>query len=351
MIKVFSGQGGGAYGSIQAGMIAEYFAREKAAAPSGAFGVSVGALNFSFLTRMVSGESELSLNRAQYNAAELEELWRGIRGNSDVYVDWPVSGFKAAIALRALKLTGLYDEVGAVVRGLIAKKDSLHDFTPLLELVSEHLAGFHWKNVAVGVTMLETGLYDEVDLTPGTYAQAVLASASIPVKASPAKLVTGWAVDGGVTNMTPLAGCFRLLGRLVNPESPEPEELWIFRCTPLKQGWWEFRHGLIAQATRTLQVLVNNIDAEDFQRAQLINDMVQLAKHSTDAKLATEVLSRYGNVKIYVVAPEESAMHAGPQSGLDFTPARLRAGLETGKRVMSEFLIDPERYELSRVLK
>lgn len=351
MIRVFSGQGGGAFGSIQAGMLAEYFARESAVVPSGAFGVSVGALNFSFLTRMVSGATELTLARARDNAESLVDLWAGIRGNSDVYVDWPVKGWKASLALRGLKLVGLYDELGPVVRALISGKDSLHDFSPLLSMIQEHLEGFHWKNTAVGVTMLETGQYDEVDLNPGMFAHAVLASASIPVKASPSKLVTGWAVDGGVTNMTPLAGCFRLLGRLVDPEKPQPEELWIFRCSPLKHGYWKFRHGLVAQATRTLQVLVNNIDVEDFQRAQLINDLVSLAKHSQDAKLATEILSRYGNVKIYVIAPEESAMHAAPASGLDFTSARLQAGLEIGRHAMSEFLIDPERYELGRILK
>lgn len=114
----------------------------------------------------------------------LGELWRGLRGR-EVY-PWSVLG-----ALLAL----------------LGYRRSLLDPTPLRRLLERHFPVMRLENTTIPcyVTATDALSGDEVSITTGSVADALLASAAIPALFPPVESAGRFLIDGGVASNTPIS--------------------------------------------------------------------------------------------------------------------------------------------------
>ncbi|MBK6766792.1 MAG: hypothetical protein IPG71_10885 [bacterium] len=127
-------QGGGAYGSYQAGMLAEYFA-QGGQPYDGGYGVSVGGLNIAQLFGTHDGTLATSKQQQAINAHELAVLWETeIASDESVYVPLKTTGLLTEGARKLLGRNLRGDLAVAVLR----KADSVYD-TAIAQAVGERL--------------------------------------------------------------------------------------------------------------------------------------------------------------------------------------------------------------------
>lgn len=296
--------GGGAKGAFQVGVLDELVTRRGVRVDVFA-GVSTGAIQ--------------ALGGAQDDVPGLLAAWLAIKGNRDVY-----------------------RPRGGIVGGLLGN-DSLYDASPIRARIrafaDDSKLRATGKRLLLGVVSLTTGEYRTVaENTPGI-ADWVYASSAMPVFFRP--LVTRAAdgaeqqwVDGGVRNVTPLDAALEQRPRavlvvLASPVRPAP--------TPAR------KYGdLVSVALRSVSILQSEVVANDTANASLINDLLAareaqgaaLRKAGVAADVATRVLqpldaelSKYRFAPIRLVAPESEIAET-----LEFDPARIRAGIEAGRR-------------------
>ena len=155
--------GGGAKGSFQVGAL-EWLILEKGLDFDIFSGVSVGALNASFLAqaKAVEGDAKKSLENLQEMFKALRDVWlKRIEGNSSIYE----------------KRTG-------GLAGVLAGADSIHDSQPLRDLLGELLNPKALENsgrdLRIQYVSLETGVIHAVDQNDPNIIDHVLASSSMP---------------------------------------------------------------------------------------------------------------------------------------------------------------------------
>jgi len=349
-------QGGGAYGSYQAGMLAEYF--EQNGQPyDGGYGVSVGGLNVAQLFGTPEGTLEASKLAQPANAAQLEQLWKTeISDNSSVYRSFPAAG---PLTGSARKLLGRSLQ-GDIAVAILRKKSSVYDTSPLRKLLTKHLGQKNWPdNVCVGAVNLRSGMFEEIPLrTPQgmTAIDAVMASAAIPIVFPPVKNY----VDGGVTDVTPLRRVFKQLNEHRHARedrglSPQPPELHILRATAFPQPDAGPYERVIKVLERTLTLFVDNTDREDYERAVLINDILGRLDHAGAgegadvAKAFDYYRKRYSLVDAYVIGPSKDEMGKFSDSARSFTKSAVSEGIKLGRRRMKHFLKNKDEYLLETV--
>jgi NTE family protein len=169
--------GGASLGSVEVGMLRAL--TEAAIAPDMLLGTSVGALNAAF----VAGHPGLD------GVDRLAALWGSIRRN-DVFPLRP--------------LTGLL--------GFIGRRDHLIPIGPLKRLITDNLTFERLEESPVPLHVVATEVVsgDDVRLSSGPAARAIMASAAIP-GVFPAVEIDGVAyMDGGVTDNTPIGDAVAL---------------------------------------------------------------------------------------------------------------------------------------------
>lgn len=351
-------QGGGAYGSYQAGMLDEYF-RQKGQPYDGGYGVSVGALNVAQLFGTKSGTPEASLREQPANAAKLAELWqKEITGNESVYKPYRSTGVVTEGARRILG-KGIFGDLAVAA---LRKQPAVYDTKPLRALLEKNLAGRKWpRAVEVGAVNLELGRFFEIPLSAPSHGltplDAVMASAAIPIVFPP---IEGF-VDGGVTDVTPLRSVFNHF-REVRDErrsrnQPEiRQELHVYRASSFPQPKRGPFDRVVKVLERTLEIFVDNTDREDYERAAFINELagkMHCTQVSADKKVKSEFVSwhrKYGLIDIYVIGPSKNEMGKFSDSSRNFSPKAIREGLILGRRRMADFLQNRDEYLLEVVL-
>lgn len=298
--------GGGAKGAFQVGVLDELIVRRGVRVDIFA-GVSTGAIQ--------------ALGGAQDDIPLLTEAWLALRGNKDVYRDR-----------------------GGIIGGLLGN-DSLYDASPIRArikmLANEERLRASGRRLLLGVVSLTSGAFRTVaENTPGI-ADWVYASSAMPVFFRP--LVTRAAdgteeqwVDGGVRNVTPLDAALEQRPRavIVVLASPPPA------ATPAR------RYGdLISVALRSVNILQSEVVANDTANAALINDLIAARERQAAALTAAGVgaeararvlapldaqLSKYRFAPIRMIAPDAPVAET-----LEFDPARIRAGIEAGRRAVA----------------
>jgi NTE family protein len=294
--------GGGAKGAFQVGVLDELIERRGVSVDVFA-GVSTGAIQ--------------ALGGAQGDIPGLVEAWLSLRGNRDVY-----------------------RSRGGVVGGLLGN-DSLYDASPIRARIrmfaDEAKLRATGKRLLLGVVSLTTGRFRTVTENADRIADWVYASAAVPVFFRPLVDSSGeqW-VDGGVRDVTPLDAALEQRPRavLVVLASPAPG-------APDARK----RYGsLVSVGLRAVSILQSEVLANDTANATLINDLLAARARQADALagVAAEVrarvlapldaaLAKYRFAPVHVIGPAAPVAET-----LEFDPARIRAGIDAGRRAVGE---------------
>ncbi len=172
--------GGGNRGAYELGIL-KHLICEKKYRYDTIIGVSVGALNSSFIAKYNKNEQEKAI-------FELENLWKNIEQN-DVYKPW----YNSILISGALSLSGI--------------KPSFLDSTPLKNLIEKNSVNnkiLSDVKLMVGVTELCTGKFTVIEGSNERIKDFILASGSIPAIFPPVEINNIQYVDGGIRNNTPL---------------------------------------------------------------------------------------------------------------------------------------------------
>ena len=158
VVNILSFSGGGSHGAIELGILKSIYQGEQY---KQFLGVSAGSLNAAIMS---SYKEPLS------GIEKLNDIYTNTR-NSDIY--------KLNFSLHT----------------------SLLDSQPLLETIKKHLPSTLFYPCSVGVTNLDSGQFEIVELNKNdNKANVLLASSSIPVVFPPTKLGSTYYVDGGLIN-------------------------------------------------------------------------------------------------------------------------------------------------------
>lgn len=243
-------------------------------------GVSVGALNGALLASHELGTLDEAVN-------ELTEFWQSIT-TSSIHKRWFPFG----------KLHGLW-------------KGSFYDSSPLQRLVKRRISRLalitSGRNFAVGAVNLNTGSYQIFTQTHPCIVDAVLASSAFPAMLSPVKIMGDEWTDGGVRDVTPIKAAIDMGADTID----------VIMCTPSDTSLLTDR-GLsaIQIAARSIDVMSDEIIANDIEIAQLINKFVSFG-HSSK-KL----------IPIRIFRPSRSLS----MNALEFKHEMIKEAIELGRK-------------------
>lgn len=255
--------GGGAKGCFQIGVLKQLHAN--GVRPDVVYGTSVGALN-------ITGWAYIGIE-------ELEKIWLGIRGNSDI--------IRFQVGTMLFSTRGIYST------------------SPLRKLVETIIAGHQpsksfpvvcMTNIASGsVVYVNPYNAHEFDMT---YSDAVIASASMPLFMEPVN--KHW-VDGGVREVSPLRqaihdDCNEIYVVLTEPYVRNPE-------STDRMGSW------ITYGARALTLVFHEVFLNDLLVCQHYNE-------HNNKKI----------IRLHIYAPDRVLIDT-----LEFDPEKIRAGIRQGE--------------------
>jgi len=261
--------GGGNRGSFELGVL-KYLINEKGYRYDTLIGVSVGALNASFLSQYDKKDQDKGV-------IELEKLWRSIE-QKDIFNPWDNSYFKTAI----YSLTG--------------KKPSILDNAPLKKLIEKtSFRDFNKLDVKllVGVTELYTSKFLVIDNHNLQIKDYIRASASIPIIFQPIEINGIQYVDGGIRNNTPLKSIL---------ETGEYEYVDVIILVPkdedLKRDFHKLNN-IYTIGYRTIEILAHKIlhsEVNVVNTKAMFEDMQDVCEHS--------------HTKLRIIAPDVNLLAA-----------------------------------------
>lgn len=273
--------GGGAKGAGQLGMMK--YLHDRGIRPEFIAGISVGSLN----ATMWAQEQNLGL---------LEKLWRGIRGNSDIYRrNW-------------FKFWKLYR--------------SLYDNTPLWRLIQQYVDTEKLKNspidLKIGVVQLQSGGYLAIDKQHPDFRRLLLASTAIPVVFQPVNYQQRQYVDGGTRNIAPLksavdAGC---------------TTIYLLHCFSLEMN--EEQRAFVDSirvGSRSFSIMYNEAVRKDILTLQKINEAVRQRRADAQRK--------YRVINLIIIAPPVDRQFVDI---LNFSPKALAKDIELGYQIAKDTL-------------
>jgi NTE family protein len=241
-------------------------------------GVSVGALNGSFLAQYLKKDEKSAING-------LLDLWNSIDTRS-IYKRW-FFGY-----LSSLWRSSVYNSepLQKLVRGVLSQ-------------AAIQLSG---KELRVGAVSLNSGIYKLFDQNYHDLAGAVLASASFPVMLCPIKLDGELWTDGGIRDVTPLAAAIDL----------QADEVDIIVTSPdYTAPHPSHRFNVLDLAWRSVEVMSDEIINNDLHKAISINKMISAGFFSNKRK-----------IPIRIIRPSSKLI----DNSLDFSQATIQEMIKTG---------------------
>lgn len=199
-------------------------------------GVSAGAIIASFLAQYPAGQEDVA-------AEKLAELFSN-QGNKDIKKHW----------LPLFFLHGFW-------------KGGFYNTKPLRKNLAKYIdpeaVADSGKELIIGGTCLDSGVYEHLPTDPESLIKSVLASAAFPGAFAPVEINGKHYIDGGVRNNAPLkdaidAGATHIDVVMISPESNE-------RATPEKNA--------LKVAVRAIDILTDEILANDVKLAMLYNKL------------------------------------------------------------------------------
>lgn len=271
--------GGGEKGSWQAGAILKLI--EKGNRYDGVFGVSVGALNGSFMAQYQKQHQAIA-------AQNLKKLW------------WDINTKKVC------------KHHSWLLRWLaVPWKRSVYDATPLRKLIDATLdrdamaaSGVHFE---CGYTDMQTGEYAK-----GNSNAHVFSSASFPVMLSPGEVDGHMTTDGGIVHVTPIGAAIEWGATHVDVITLNPPG--IPSWTPPKRSW--FYPKIQDQLLRVLDIMIEHVIENDIKMTHHYNALCQTGA-APDGKR---------HIKFRVFRPETDI----PTESLNFDTATMRKAWQLG---------------------
>ncbi len=273
--------GGGARGAGQLGMM--IYLDEQGVQPDFISGISVGSLNGTIWAQ--EGNTKL-----------IEQIWRGIRGNSDIYkTNW----FRPWKLFRAI-----------------------YDNTPLWKKINKYVDPDKLRRssieLKIGVVQLQSGAYSIVDKFHPHFQKMLLASTAIPIAFPVVNYQSRQYVDGGVRNCAPLkatiqSGC---------------DKIYVLHCYSMDmQEERKDYNNLAAFIIRSFAILYNEILRNDIEICEDINRAV-VAKKVIPGK-------NYRLIDLKLIAPSKDQSFGYE---LDFSPKIIARNIELGYHIAKDQL-------------
>lgn len=261
MKRVLTLSGGGSKGAYEVGAI-KYMVNELGREYDAICGISVGAINGSFLAQFPKSEIKQAI-------AELEEFWLRTK-TKHIYKKWFMWPFS------------------------LPWKSSVYNSKPLHNLLQKNLDIGKLMHSGVelwtGAVSLQSGHihYYNTKFNPYLVPHWVEASAVYPLMMTPVELNGDWWVDGGVRDVTPLnAG--------INKANGTHFDIVI------AQNYFDGRKikkpNVIRDAPFILGTMMNEIIENDLQRAQLYNEILdQIPSFRGKRKLELNIIRPVGTL-------------------------------------------------------
>ena len=269
--------GGAAKGAFSVGAL-QHILGEKQVHYDAFCGVSVGAINASFLAMFKRGEEKLAIRN-------LTDLWLGLN-NASIYKRWfPFGGLHSIW------------------------KRSFFDSSPLHNLLRKHIQldriRTSGKHVSVGAVSLSSGKYTIFDQAHDHFIEAVTASSSFPGMLSPIEFDGQLWTDGGVKEISPIRKAIDLGADIIDLIITSPtKRIKKFIANPTT----------VDILKRSIDLSTDKIMANDIEMAEMYN------------RLAVAGLSNKKFVRINIIRPETNLI----EDLLDFRPHKIREMMEIG---------------------
>src|SRR5216683_2914720 len=232
--------GGGSKGAYEVGAL-QYLLVDAKMQYEILCGVSVGALNTSFLSMYPIGQEVLAMQG-------LKALWDGLNTKS-IYRQWfPLSYLEALW------------------------KPSVFNSKPLQNIVRTKLDPVKIKTsghkLRIGACGLDTGEYRLFDENYDKIQEAVLASAAFPAMLLPIQLEGQLWTDGGVKSVTPIKAAIDAGATFID----------VVMCSPPNDASSKFmaKTNAIAVAQRAIDLMGDQIEDNDLKICNLVNNIVSL---------------------------------------------------------------------------
>lgn len=271
--------GGGAHGAFEIGVL-DVLMREERRTYDALAGVSVGALNASFLAQFKSDQSVEGIEA-------LKKLWFGLR-TKDVLKDWSGVG----------KLAALW-------------KPSVFDSSPLRQLVQAKLepklVQTSGKKLRIVAVCWETREVFAASENEPNLRDWVLASSSFPCMMSPITIGGKLWSDGGLRDVTPVAELIRMGCTEIDVVVTSP--------TDIRDQWSAKARSVPAFMMRAIEIMFGEIVLNDLQAVGLKNDLAKLN-------------GQYRDVQVNIYAPEKPFA----TDSLSFEQPQIRAEFEVGRK-------------------
>jgi predicted acylesterase/phospholipase RssA len=237
--------GGGANGAYQNGVVerlAEAIEDGEYPEPDLIIGTSVGALNGSKLC-------EFPMGNFSEAAAALNEEWERLSGNEDIYKPhfW---GLIPSVVLAGLKWTKSIYNTSAIQKHV---RENLH--TDKMKSSGRHF-------VCNAVEFQGSGKTAWFETGHPRLADGVLASSSYPIFFEPIKIDGVWYTDGGIRDQT-------AIGKAI---SMGAERIDVISCSSGSTSNVKDLPKGLDQIQRMIEIMLHEIDTNDFERARLINE-------------------------------------------------------------------------------
>jgi NTE family protein len=269
--------GGGSKGAYQVGALQHLMGDLKISYDI-LCGVSVGAINASFLSMFQTGEEKPAIDK-------LANFWNGISTNK-IYKRWFPFGRWHALW-----------------------KNSFYDSSPLHKLIRDNLdlnkVRESGKRVAVGTVSLSSGKYTTFTQESDYFIDAVIASASFPGMLEPVKFMNHSWTDGGVKEISPIREAINMGADTIDVLMTSPEvRIKHFIENPTT----------VDVLKRCLDLSTDKIMSNDIEKAEMYNI------------LARAGVSSKKEIKIHIIRPQFNLI----DDLLDFDHSKILEMMQKG---------------------
>ena len=270
--------GGGAKGCFQAAAL-RYIMGELKISYDILTGISVGAINSSFLSMFSKEQNDEAINK-------LLDFWMNL-DNHQVYKKW--FPFRE---LHALWLSSLYNS------------------DPLIDLIKSKIdlnkIRSSGKQIAVGAVSLTTGKYKTFTQNDDNFVDGILASSSFPAGLKPIKINNELYTDGGVKHITALNEAIQM----------GADEIDIILCSPeIPSATYNENSNALKLALRAIDLMTDEIIDSDLKILLMYNKIVAL-----DPNCGKRI------IKINIIRPDIDLT----DDSLDFSPDKIKEMMDIG---------------------